>query len=131
MSRPLAALAVSFAAGIAIAYACVFWLAGAWDAFVFWGWRYNATYLTAPSFAEQITACVRSIAITAAFWAPLLVWARRPRASLVSAWLTAAMFAIAPGGRFFLHYFLAALPALPSQAQNGSVPDCPSPITAA
>jgi 4-amino-4-deoxy-L-arabinose transferase-like glycosyltransferase len=107
----LVALAGGFAA-IAIAYAAAFWLAGAWDAFVFWGWRYNATYLTAPTFGEQLVAGARSLAITGAFWSALLVWARRPRAPLIVLWLGAAAIAILPGGRFFLHYFLAGLPAI-------------------
>jgi 4-amino-4-deoxy-L-arabinose transferase-like glycosyltransferase len=107
----LVLLALGFSV-IAAAYIGAFALAGAWDDFVFWGWRYNATYLAAPTAGEQLAACVRSVAITCAFWLPLLVWVRPWRAPLATAWLGAALLAIVPGGRFFLHYFLAALPAL-------------------
>jgi len=99
-------------ASVGAAYLASFWLLGVWDDFVFWGCRYNATYIAAPSAGEQLHACVVSLAIIGAFWCPLVVWARRPRAPLAAAWLVAAGLALVPGGRYFRHYFLSALPPL-------------------
>jgi hypothetical protein len=50
--------------------------------------------------------------VTGVWWIPLFLVVRRPQGALELAWLAAALIGLAPGGRFFLHYYLAVLPPL-------------------
>jgi hypothetical protein len=117
-----AALAVGFGA-VAIAYVGFFWWRGIWSEFVFWGWRFNFTYMATISASDMLLRGVRSTAAIALFWSPLVAWIlveRRPRA-LPLAWLATMLLATAMGGRFSLHYYLMALPPLCVLAAPGVV----------
>jgi hypothetical protein len=88
---------------------------GVWEAFCFWGWHFNFRYMAAITLGEAARAALISTALVASCWSPLLVaLALRPRRAppLVVAWLAAMLMAVIPGGRFFPHYFLMALPPL-------------------
>jgi hypothetical protein len=122
--RRLAALAAGFVmvAAILCGY---FYLRGEWDAFTFWGWRYNFTYIAAMSTREKGASLLLRTGIICLFWLPLLLFAvagRRPGRVplLVVLWLVVECAAVSIGGRFFLYYYLVVLPPLSLAAALGA-----------
>jgi hypothetical protein len=115
--RALPGLAVGFTA-VAVGYVGAFVLFGHWDAFSYWGWRFNFSYMSILSTRAIVENGLKYTAWTALVWAPLwIAWLRLPRGPagatpFVLTWLAAAAFAISAGGRFFPHYYLIALPPL-------------------
>jgi beta-lactamase superfamily II metal-dependent hydrolase len=114
------AIAVGLAVGFAAIAAALLWhyyAIGGLDAFLFWGWRYNFTYIASMPIGRQLTrACVRT-AVIALFWSPVIVLAlRRPAGardrSLAVAWALAMTIAVTTGGRYFGNYYLMVLPPL-------------------
>jgi hypothetical protein len=122
--RQLAALAIGFV----IVAACLcgyFYVRGEWDAFAFWGWRYNFSYIAALTWRETLTALFFRTGTIALFWLPvalLAIAAARARQLpvLVIVWLACECAAVAVGGRFFLYYYLMALPPLSVAAAIGA-----------
>ena len=110
-------LALPLAGGflvVAVLYVGFFFYSRAWDDFCFWGWAFNAQYVTALSAGEFVRNAAMRTGFCALNWLPLLACAaqlRRPPRILV-AWLVCMSCAIAVGGRFFGHYYLMALPPL-------------------
>ncbi len=115
-ARQLAALAAGFL--VVVAALCgYFYVRGEWDAFTFWGWRYNFSYIAALTARETLWNLVRRTATMTLFWLPLVVLAaiaawRRALPLLVVTWLACECAAVSVGGRFFLYYYLIALPPL-------------------
>jgi hypothetical protein len=112
----LTALASGFTL-TAVAYCGWFALNGTWDNFVFWGWRYNFTYINDLDFRLKLWNAIFYTALVGAFWLPLLILAARSvRASrpevLSVAWLVAGAWSVSIGGRYFPHYYLMVLPPL-------------------
>jgi hypothetical protein len=122
--RRLSALAIGFAV-VAAALCAYFFVRGEWDAFAFWGWRYNFTYISALSMREKVSNLLVRSGVVSLFWLPIValagvaVW-RRQLPLLVAAWLAAECAALSVGGRFFLYYYLIALPPLSIAAVIGA-----------
>jgi hypothetical protein len=111
IARRLAALAAGFAS-IAAVFVAAMRSAGALDDYWFWGWGYNFIYMATLTGAECVRNAAWGTLVTAVWWIPLFCVVRRPRGALELAWLAAAIIGVSPGGRFFLHYYLAVLPPL-------------------
>jgi hypothetical protein len=112
--RRVGLVAAGFAA-VAGAYVAHFVLTGTLDAFLFWGWGYNFSYINALPLTLQVENGAVYTAIVAAFWLPLLAGVQVPRratARLALPWLGTMLVAVAAGGRFFPHYYLLVLPPL-------------------
>ena len=112
--RRLTCLAAGFMA-VAAVYLGTFYFAGRWDAFVFWGWNYNFGYLSTLSGKIFAWNAFENTLKTICFWLPVLLCLKRPTrplAVLALPWLATMLLSIAPGGRFFPHYYLVALPPL-------------------
>lgn len=107
----LAALATGFAA-VAAAFALAMRALGALDDYGFWGWGYNFLYMATLTPLEWAHNAAWGTLVTAVWWIPLFCIVRRPHGALEVAWLAAAIIGLFPGGRFFLHYYLAVLPPL-------------------
>jgi hypothetical protein len=97
------------------------------DAFLFWGWRYNFTYIgSMPLGREAVRATTRTLVI-GLFWLPLVAAAVASRASVRRApalallWLACMAAAVGTGGRFFGNYYLMLLPPLSILAGAGVV----------
>ncbi len=123
--RRLTALAVGFAA-VAAALCAFFYLRGEWDAFAFWGWRYNFMYIDTLTMGEKLHYFLVRTPVMALFWLPLLIPAaawiaaaplRTTRA--VALWLAMDCLAISLGGRFYFYYFQLLLPPLAVAAAAG------------
>jgi hypothetical protein len=136
--RRLAALAVGFAA-VAGALSAFFYLRGEWQAFAFWGWRYNFSYIDTLTIGEKVHHFLARTPVMALFWLPLLLPAilgigTRFRdeggaalqldaaSTLVAAWFALDWLAITLGGRFYLYYFQLLLPPLTIAAALGAAP---------
>ncbi|HEY2906454.1 MAG TPA: hypothetical protein VGJ29_11195 [Vicinamibacterales bacterium] len=122
--RQLTALAAGFLA-IAAGLCGYFYFRGEWDAFTFWGWRYNFSYIAALSAREKEWNLVRRTGTMMLFWLPLVTLAivaarRRALPLVVIAWLACECIAVSVGGRFFLYYYLIALPPLAVAAAIGA-----------
>lgn len=120
----LAALSFGFFL-VAAGLCAYFYVRGEWNAFAFWGWRYNFTYIAAMTGREKLTNLLVRTSIASAFWLPLVllaaVAARLGRVPVVvAAWFVSACAAISIGGRFFLYYYLVALPPLSLAAAIGA-----------
>jgi hypothetical protein len=115
--RALPGLAIGFAA-VAVGYVGAFVLGGYWDAFSYWGWRFNFSYMSILTTREIVENGLKYTGWIALVWAPLWLAGLRSRrwpagtAPFVVTWVTAAAFAVSAGGRFFPHYYLIALPPL-------------------
>lgn len=109
--RTLIALAAGFAA-VALGFLASLAALGALEPYWFWGWGYNFIYLAVLSPGERVINALAHTLFTALWWIPLFAVLRRPRGALELAWLVAALVGVAPGGRFFLHYYLAVLAPL-------------------
>jgi hypothetical protein len=121
--RWLAALASGFAL-TAVAYCGWFLINGTWNSFVFWGWRYNFTYINGLSFRLKLWNAIFYTALMGAFWSPVLILAargvpRRRQVVLPLAWLAASAWSVSIGGRYFPHYYLMVLPPLALLAGSG------------
>ncbi len=122
--RQLTALAAGFVV-VAAGLCGYFYLRGEWDAFTFWGWRYNFSYIAALSARETAWNLLRRTGTMTLFWLPLVVLAiiavrRRALPLIVIAWLACECIALSVGGRFFLYYYLIALPPLAVTAAIGA-----------
>jgi hypothetical protein len=114
--RWIVALAVGFLMTAAV-YCGWFWWHGAWDPFVFWGWRFNFAYINDLALELKLENALFYMIVMAAFWSPLLalvLLAARTRRheALTIAWLAAGVVILSIGGRFFPHSYLMALPPL-------------------
>lgn len=107
----LAALALG-ALSVVAAFAAVMHAADALEAYWFWGWSYNFIYMATLTSHEWVINASWGILVTALWWIPLFCIMRPPRGALELAWLAAALIGLLPGGRFYLHYYLAVLPPL-------------------
>jgi hypothetical protein len=122
--RRLGALGAGFLI-VAAGVCAYFYFRHEWDAFTFWGWRYNFTYIAALTVRETLTNFALRTGTVALFWLPLLAlaivgaWGRR-LPLLVVAWLACECVALSVGGRFFLYYYLIALPPLSVAAALGA-----------
>jgi hypothetical protein len=130
--RWLMALASGFAL-TACAYCGWFVLNGNWNNFLFWGWRYNFTYINDLEFRLKLWNAIFYTALMGAFWSPLLILAIRGvragrREVLPLAWLAVGAWGVSVGGRYFPHSYLMALPPLVLLAASGaaSLIDWPS-----
>jgi len=122
--RQLAALAVGFLV-VAAGLCGYFYFRGEWDAFTFWGWRYNFSYIAALSARETVWNLARRTGTMTLFWLPLVILAgvgarRRALPLIVVSWLACECVALSVGGRFFLYYYLIALPPLAVAAAIGA-----------
>jgi hypothetical protein len=113
-------LAIGFAV-VAGALVAGFALVGHFDAFLFWGWRYNFQYIAAVPFPRQAVRFAIETAPIALVWAPAIALALSARRDMSLPWLwTAAMAAaVCIGGRFFGNYFLMLTPPLAVLAASG------------
>ena len=111
IATQLAALAAGFAA-VAAGFVLAMRALGALDDYWLWGWDYNFIYMATLTPLEWARNASWGTLVTAAWWIPLFLIVRRPQGALELAWLAAAIVGLAPGGRFFLHYYLAVLPPL-------------------
>jgi hypothetical protein len=107
----LATLAGGFAA-VAAVFVVAMLALGAFRDYVFWGWGYNFLYMATLTPLEWARNAAWGTLVTGVWWIPLFLVGRRPQGALELAWLAAAVIGLAPGGRFFLHYYLAVLPPL-------------------
>jgi hypothetical protein len=119
----LASLAAGFLL-VATVLCGYFYARAAWDAFTFWGWRYNLIYISALTPLEKFTSFTASTLWIALFWAAPIALAAiavrmRRLPALTVAWLVASYLAISVGGRFFRFYYLMALPPLSLAAAAG------------
>lgn len=135
-ARPRAALVA--AAGLALGFGALaaalvgrFALSGHLDAFLFWGWRYNFSYIASMPPARQAARALVRTAAMAMFWAPLVVLAlrgarargeRRSAPFIVWLWCAAMALAVSTGGRYFGNYYLMMLPPLAVLAARRRVP---------
>jgi hypothetical protein len=115
MTAGLAAGFAGVAAWLLLHYAAAHEL----DAFLFWGWRYNFSYIGSMPLPRQAARAFSRSVVMAVFWAPLvaLVGQRRPRpmapaAAVMAVWLGAMALAVTAGGRYFGNYYLMLLPPL-------------------
>jgi len=124
--RVATAIVTGLALGFGVVAALVLWhyaAANQLDAFLFWGWRYNFSYIASMPLTRQLgRAVVRTTAI-ALWWAPVVVLAaRRRQIDLALVWFIAMTVAVCAGGRFFGNYYLMLLPALAVLAGSVRVP---------
>ncbi|HEY2907089.1 MAG TPA: MBL fold metallo-hydrolase [Vicinamibacterales bacterium] len=93
------------------------------DAFLFWGWRYNFSYIASMPLSRQLARAVVRTGAIALWWAPVVVLAaRRRRVDLALVWFVAMTVAVCAGGRFFGNYYLMLLPPLSVLAGSVLVP---------
>ena len=125
--RATAAIALGFTA-VALVYVGFFRASGNWDAFTYWGWRFNFAYMSILSTQVILWNAATRTAWVLLMWAPLWMGGRAMRLderrhalALVVPWASMATLAIAFGGRFFPHYYLMALPPLVVWAAPGLV----------
>jgi hypothetical protein len=104
----LAALAGGFVC-IAAGFALAMHAMGALDDYWFWGWDYNFVYMATLTGAEWVRNVSWGTLVSCVWWIPVFCVVRWPRGVLERAWLAAAIIGLIPGGRFFLHYYLAVL----------------------
>jgi len=119
----LTALAAGFVL-VAVVLCGVFYLRGDWDAFTFWGWTYNFTYINVLTIHEKLRSFAMGTFWALVYWAALVALAvaaalARRLHPLTIAWFVAACVAISIGGRFFRFYYLMALPPLALTAASG------------
>jgi hypothetical protein len=107
----LGALASGFLAVAAIFWATLHHFRSV-DAFFFWGWKYNFTYLNMLTTFETLRNALEHSAEAALWWIPLWLLLRPPRHLFEWTWIGAAGLGLLPGGRFFGHYYLTLLPPL-------------------
>jgi hypothetical protein len=107
----LAALAGGFAC-VAAGFVLAMRSAGALDDYWFWGWNYNFVYMATLTGVEWARNASWGTLVTSVWWIPVFCVVRRPQGVLERVWLAAAIAGVIPGGRFFLHYYLALLPPL-------------------
>jgi hypothetical protein len=105
----LGALAAGFLAVAALFWATLHRL-GAVEAFLFWGWKYNFSYLNTLTDFEKARNALESSIKTALWWIPLWLIIGPPRRALELAWLGGVVVGLTPGGRYFGHYYLTLLP---------------------
>jgi hypothetical protein len=111
LAAALAALAGGFAC-VASGFALVMHAAGALDDYWFWGWDYNFVYMATLTRVEWVRNASWGTLVTSVWWIPVFFVVRRPQGALERAWLAAAIAGVIPGGRFYLHYYLAVLAPL-------------------
>lgn len=116
--------AAGLAAGFGLVAAAVpgyFAVRGDFDAFLFWGWRYNFSYIAAVPIGRQVVRAIGQTSVIAIFWLPIVVAAPMAGAGLALVWSWAAAMAVAVsiGGRFFGNYYLMLLPPLAVLAASG------------
>ena len=124
----VAGLAIGFGA-VAAALVAHYAAAGHLDAFIFWGWRYNFSYIASMPLTRQEGRALVRTCVMALFWAPLVILAlrrtRRPEGSvtpIVIVWFGAMALAVATGGRYFGNYYLMLLPPLAVLAGRLAIP---------
>lgn len=115
----LLAAELSLAAGfafIAAVFLAIMSHLHAVEALLFWGWKYNCTYLTTLTKGEMAKNALLNTLRVGVRWIPLLLLFRRPANGrsrvVIGAWLFATVCGLIPGGRFFEHYYLTLLPPL-------------------
>lgn len=109
------ALIVGFAVSAAL-YLGFFAWKGIWSDFLFWGWGFNAKYLSTIELRESAWLLVRALLVMGGSWLPLLLCFLVPHKKhlpgFIWAWLVVMLSVCGLGGRFFYSYFLMALPPL-------------------
>jgi hypothetical protein len=118
-------------AGLALGFAAVggtvlglYWWRGHFDAWLFWGWRYNFSYIESMPLSRQAARGLGRTVMIAAMWSPLVLLASRRsnKPTLLVVWLIAMAVAVTMGGRYFGNYYLMLLPALAVAAALAPVP---------
>jgi competence protein ComEC len=124
--RMASAIVAGLALGFGAVVVLVLWhyaAANHLDAFLFWGWRYNFSYIASMPLSRQLGRAVVRTSAIALWWAPVVVLAaRRRRVDLALVWLMTMTVAVCAGGRFFGNYYLMLLPALSVLAGSVRVP---------
>ncbi|HPQ81509.1 MAG TPA: glycosyltransferase family 39 protein [bacterium] len=124
------AIFVSGGAAVGLLFAFYLYLAGAWDAFVFWSLKGSAAYVHKGSAQTSLLASF-PLRGGAFILSTLLVWylsaraiaaaargmlkepgAARPAEWIVIIWLAFSFFAVLAGGKLYGHYFYQVLPQL-------------------